>query len=134
MPRARRVTTLAALARALRDATRPGGPGLAELLHATPRWVAATLSGAYPGTTRGRLTALAAGLLYVLSPVDLVPEAVLPLIGLADDAFVVAWLAGQLLGETDAYLRWERERRSQPGGSRGTRPAAEDVVPGHVVR
>jgi uncharacterized membrane protein YkvA (DUF1232 family) len=147
MPRARRAITLTALARALRDATRPGGPGLGELLRATPRWVSATLSGAYPGTSRGRLWALAAGLLYVLSPVDLLPEAVLPLIGLADDAFVVAWLAGQLLGETDEFVRWERERAAQStqqgsrwggfGAGRGGsshRPAGEDVVPGHVVR
>jgi hypothetical protein len=49
----------------------------------------------------------------VLSPVDLVPEAVLPFIGLADDAMVVAWLAAQLLGETDGFLRWERERAGQ---------------------
>ena len=158
MPRARRATTLAALARALRDATGPDGPGLAELLRATPRWVSATLSGAYTGTTRGRLGALAAGLLYVVSPVDLLPEAVLPLIGLADDAFVVAWLAGQLLGETGDFLRWERERAAQRSGSQragfqrggswrgaswrgadgdrsGTRrPPGEDVVRGHVVR
>ena len=115
MPRARRVSTMAALVRALRGATRPGEPGLGTQLRAVPRWVAATLSGSYQGTTRGRLTALAAAALYVLSPVDLVPEAVLPFIGLADDAMVVAWLAGQLLGETDGFLRWERERAA--GGS-----------------
>jgi uncharacterized membrane protein YkvA (DUF1232 family) len=148
MPRARRATTLAALVRALRNASRPGGPGLAELFRAAPRWISATLSGEYPGTSRGRLGALAAGLLYVLSPIDLLPEAVLPLIGLADDAFVVAWLAGQLLGETDAFVRWERERHAQRSTSgRGSRwagfrtdrsgaqrPAGEQVVPGHVVR
>jgi uncharacterized membrane protein YkvA (DUF1232 family) len=153
---------MAALVRALRGATRPGEPGLGTQLRAVPRWVAATLSGSYQGTTRGRLTALAAAALYVLSPVDLVPEAVLPFIGLADDALVVAWLAGQLLGETDGFLRWERERAaggsaagtdagSRWGSSRGSwgswsgspsgssgpgarRPAGEDVVQGHVVR
>ena len=158
MPRARRVSTMAALVRALRGATRPGEPGLGTQLRAVPRWVAATLSGSYQGTTRGRLTALAAAALYVLSPIDLVPEAVLPFIGLADDAMVVAWLAGQLLGETDGFLRWERERAAggsaagpdagsrwgawgswsgSPSGSSGTgarRPAGEDVVQGHVVR
>ena len=135
MPRARRVGTLAALVRALRGATRPGEPGLGERLRAVPRWIAATLSGTYQGTTRGRLTALAAAALYVLSPVDLMPEAVLPLIGLADDAVVVAWLAAQLLGETDGFLRWERERSGgSSAGSGARRPAAEDVIQGHVVR
>lgn len=130
MPRARRIGTFAALVRALRSSTRPGEPGLGTRMRALPRWAAATLSGAYPGTSRGRLTALAAAALYVLSPIDLVPEAVLPFIGLADDALVVAWLAGQLLGETDEFLRWERSGSA----SRGRRPAAEDVVEGHVVR
>jgi uncharacterized membrane protein YkvA (DUF1232 family) len=131
MPRARRISTIAALVHALRASTRPGEPGLGTRLRAVPRWAAATLSGAYPGTTRGRLTALAAAALYVLSPVDLLPEAVLPLVGLADDAVVVAWLAAQLLGETDGFLRWERS--GSGSGSRGHRPPGEDVVQGHVV-
>jgi uncharacterized membrane protein YkvA (DUF1232 family) len=133
MPRSGRVSTLAALAKALRTATRPGGPGLGDQLHAVPRWVGATLSGAYPGTNRGRLVTLTAGLLYLVSPVDLLPEALLPFLGLADDAMVAAWLAGQLLGETDNFLRWERER-GESGGRGRRRPAAEDVVPGDVVR
>jgi uncharacterized membrane protein YkvA (DUF1232 family) len=134
MPRSRRVSTLAALARALRSATRPGEPGIGDRMRAVPRWVAATLSGAYPGTNRGRLVTLAAGLLYLLSPVDLLPEALLPVVGLADDAMVVAWLAGQLLGETEEFLRWEREGNASGKRSRRRRPAGEDVVPGHVVR
>ena len=133
MPRARRISTLAALARALRAAARPGEPGLGDRLRAVPRWVSATASGAYPGTSRGRLLALVAGLLYVLSPVDLVPEAVLPLIGLADDAMVITWLAAQLLGETEEFLAWERQR-GRSAGSRWQRSAAEDVVPGDVIR
>jgi uncharacterized membrane protein YkvA (DUF1232 family) len=134
MPRSRRVSTLAALARALRSAARPGEPGIGDRMRAVPRWVAATLSGAYPGTNPGRLLTLAAGLLYLLSPVDLLPEALLPVIGLADDAMVVAWLAGQLLGETEEFLRWEREGDASGKRSRRRRAAAEDVVPGHVVR
>jgi len=133
MPRARRISTLAALARALRAAARPGEPGLGDRLRAVPRWVSATASGEYHGTSRGRLLALVAGLLYVLSPVDLVPEAVLPLIGLADDAMVITWLAGQLLGETEEFLAWERQR-GRSGGSRWSRSPAEDVIQGDVIR
>ncbi|HEU4421196.1 MAG TPA: YkvA family protein, partial [Pilimelia sp.] len=57
---------------------------------------------------------------YVVSPVDLVPEAFLFVFGLADDALLVTWLAGSVLAETERFLTWEASRRS--------------VIPGQVVR
>lgn len=129
MARSTRTAAILTLVRALRGVTRAGEPGLRERLASIPRLVRATTSGSYTGTSRGRLAALVAALLYVVSPIDLVPEAVLPLLGLADDALVVSWIAATLLGETDAYLRWERGRRPQPG----QRPA-DDVIPGQVIR
>jgi uncharacterized membrane protein YkvA (DUF1232 family) len=48
--------------------------------------------------------------LYIVSPVDLIPEIVVPVLGLGDDALVAAWLAGVVLSETDAFLGWEKER------------------------
>ena len=121
---------LMGLVRALRGATRPGDPGIGDQLTSVPRLVRSTWRGDYAGTTRGRLAAISAALLYVVSPFDLVPEAVLPLIGLADDAVVLAWVAGALLSETDSYLRWERL-----GHQRGSRAQADqaDVVRGEVV-
>jgi uncharacterized membrane protein YkvA (DUF1232 family) len=50
----------------------------------------------------------AIGLAYLLSPVDLLPELVLNVFGLGDDAVVALWLAGAFLVESDRYLRWER--------------------------
>jgi uncharacterized membrane protein YkvA (DUF1232 family) len=128
MGRVGRTSAFVALVRALRGATRAGEPGLGERLRAVPRLVSATLSGRYRGTTRGQLGMVALAVLYTLSPIDLVPEAFLPLIGLADDALVITWIAGRLLGETDAFLRWER---AEP---RAARSPEEDVVEGHVVR
>ena len=126
---------LMGLVRALRGAARADGPGLGERLLSVPRLVRSTWRGDYAGITRGRLAALSVALLYLLSPFDLVPEAVLPLVGLADDAVVFAWLAGALLGETEAFLSWERSR-AQPGRRRdGRRPADQtNVVPGQVLR
>lgn len=125
MGRLRKTTAFVALARALRGAGRDGSPGIGERLGALPRLVGATLSGRYRGTTRGQLGLIALGVLYVVSPVDVVPEAIIPLIGLADDAFVVTWLAGRVLAETEAFLSWEK---AEPSGRR------PDVVPGQVVR
>lgn len=119
-----RTSALPALLRALRGSVGAGGPGLGTRSRAVPRLVRSTLTGEYTGSTRRELAALAAGLLYVASPIDLVPEVLVPFLGLADDAVVVAWLAGRLLGDTEDYLAWERVRAQ----------AADDVVPGQVVR
>lgn len=135
-----RVGTFIGLVRALRGAVRAGEPGLGERLRSVPRLVRQTLSGQYGGTTRGRLAALAAALLYILSPVDLVPDVLLPF-GLVDDAVVLTWVVGRLLGETDAFLRWERAKAPGEAGSdrrgwRGWRgrEGSSRVVRGQVVR
>ena len=122
MRTARRGAAMTALWRAISGRRRPGGPSVLQQLAALPRLVAATLGGRYPGMTRGRLGLMALALLYVVSPMDVVPEAALLLVGVADDAMVLAWLAGALLSETDAFLTWEKDS--------GRRP---DVVPGEVV-
>ena len=79
-----------------------------ERLSALPRMLSMGLSGRYPHLATSRIVLAGLALLYVLSPVDLVPEILLPLIGLGDDAFVAAWLAGTLLSETEAFLAWEK--------------------------
>ena len=98
------IATVAALVRA---STRPGAPSLASRLQAVPRLVRATLSGRYVGATRGRLGLLAGAVAYIVSPVDLVPEAVLPVLGTVDDAVVISWAINTLVEETDRFLAWE---------------------------
>ena len=44
---------------------------------------------------------------YIVSPVDLVPEAVLPVLGAVDDAVVILWAIKTLVDETDRFLAWE---------------------------
>ena len=106
---ARRVTAARALGAALLGSRRRGAPGVAERFRAVPRLVRATLTGRYPGMTRGRLGLMALGILYVVSPVDVMPELLFTVFGLGDDALVAAWLAGTLLAETEAFITWERE-------------------------
>jgi uncharacterized membrane protein YkvA (DUF1232 family) len=115
-----RFAALGAVWRTLRASSRPGTAGLGARLRAIPRLFAATIRGRYVGTTRGRLLLMVLALAYIVSPVDLVPELFLPIVGLVDDAFVVAWLAGAVLLETERYLQWEHSR--------------SDVVTGEVVR
>lgn len=124
-----------ALAAALSRSRRPGDPGLLEQLSALPRLVVATARGRYTGTSTQRLALMALAAAYVVSPVDLVPEAVFLLAGLADDAVVLAWLAGAVLDETSAFLRWERSGRGAAGDGDGERAGSSrgETVEGHVV-
>jgi uncharacterized membrane protein YkvA (DUF1232 family) len=66
-----------------------------------------------------------AALLYVVSPVDFVPELVLPFIGLADDAVVISWIAVALINDTESFLDWERDRDLTVHG---------DVIRGDIIR
>ena len=98
------------LASAIRTARRPGTAGFGARMSSLPRLVRATIRGEYAGTTRGRLFMLVAAVLYVVSPVDLVPELFLPFLGLGDDAMVIGWIAASVINETESFLSWERER------------------------
>ena len=93
---------------------RPGTPGLGRRLAAIPRMISATVRGEYDG--RSRLAMMAAAGALIVSPIDVVPEAFFLVLGLVDDAAMVAWLAGALLDETERFLEWERQRaRTIPG-------------------
>ena len=96
---------------------KPGTPGLGKRLAAIPRMIAATMRGEYDG--KGRLAMMAMAGVYIVSPVDLVPELFLTILGLIDDAAVAVYFAGALLDETERFLEWEKER--------------DRVVPGYVV-
>lgn len=112
----RRSAAFTALARALATGAR-GGPSLGARLAALPRMIRATARREYDGGLR--LALMAAATAYIASPIDLVPEIPLMVLGLADDAVLVAWLAGSVLAETERFLEWET-RRGQ-------------VIPGHAV-
>src|SRR5690242_8414814 len=87
---------------------KPGTPGLGRRLAAIPRMIGATLRGEYDG--KGRLSMMAISAVYILSPIDFVPEAFFFVLGLVDDAAVATFLAGALMDETERFLEWERRR------------------------
>jgi uncharacterized membrane protein YkvA (DUF1232 family) len=124
------IATVASLVRA---SARPGAPGLSERATAVPRLVRATLDGSYTGTTSKRLALVAAALAYVVSPIDLVPELLLPVVGAADDAVVIGWAIKAFVEETDRYLTWElgqgvRPRpRTVPGSVAGVDPSRDST-------
>ncbi|HET6214291.1 MAG TPA: YkvA family protein [Micromonosporaceae bacterium] len=114
--RLRRTAAFTALWRGLTAGAR-GGPSLGRRVRALPRMIRATMRREYDGGVR--LAMMSAGLAYIVSPIDLIPEGVLLVFGLADDVIMATWLAGAVLAETERFLEWERRRAA--------------VVDGHVV-
>lgn len=131
---ARRLRAGTGLAAAIRAAATPGGPSVAERVACVPRLVRAAGAGRYSGASPARLASIAAAAAYVASPVDLVPELLLPVAGLADDAVVLAWAVKGFLEETDRFLAWERTQGEVLVGEFREGPsadaAADAVVPG----
>jgi uncharacterized membrane protein YkvA (DUF1232 family) len=77
----------------------------------------ATLLGD-PRTPRLPKLALVAAVIYAISPVDLVPEAVLPVVG---------WLDDLLIGL--AAMRWLLKQDDRPGGNRAAVAAGDPPPP-----
>ncbi len=130
------------LARAVHQASGPGSPGMIARLRAVPRLVRAVRSGEYTGMSSVQLAMVLAGVGYVVSPIDLVPEGLLLAVGLVDDVLVIGWLAMTLVRETEAFIAWEQGHASGPGAQwrwsahQGPPPGASpagQTVPSHVV-
>ena len=60
----------------------------------------------YRAVSAETMILIVAGLLYVVMPIDLIPDAI-PAFGLMDDAAVVVWVAKRVRGELDAFRDWE---------------------------
>lgn len=106
---------LMGVATAIRSASRPGSPSLGERLAALPRMARAVMTRRYTGVDGSRLLMMLAAAGYVVSPIDLMPEAVLFLGGLGDDALVIGWLSVTIINATDDFLDWERNRTAYRG-------------------
>jgi uncharacterized membrane protein YkvA (DUF1232 family) len=83
------------------------GPlGFGQRVASLPALVRDTLNGRYDGLGKGRLAMMVVALIYIVAPIDIVPEAFLTIPGLMDDAAVAAWLIASLMGATTAYRAW----------------------------
>jgi uncharacterized membrane protein YkvA (DUF1232 family) len=107
MNRVRRTAAFAAFWQFIRGQSRPGAPSLATRINAFPRLVGAVMSGRWNGVGQGRLALMGLAVLYLVSPVDLMPEGLLLAIGLVDDVVVATWLAGSALDATERFIVWE---------------------------
>ena len=70
------------------------------------RMVRSYVSGEYREIETSTIVSGFAVLLYVLSPIDLVPDFI-PVLGFLDDLSLVSWFLGKFQGEITRYRVWE---------------------------
>ncbi|MBB4934194.1 uncharacterized membrane protein YkvA (DUF1232 family) [Lipingzhangella halophila] len=119
MRKSNRAAAGAAAWQVVHEGVKPGKPSLWARTRAIPRMFGSRLRGRYTQLPVSRLLLYVLAMLYILSPLDLVPELFIPLFGLADDAVIAVWLTSGLVGETERFLEWERY--------------GDDYIEGHVV-
>lgn len=71
--------------------------------------VADYVDGSYRQVPFWTIAAIAAALLYVLSPVDLIPDFI-PVIGYVDDALVVALCLTMIEQDINSYIAWKKSQ------------------------
>lgn len=82
---------------------------LFDELMALVRLARSWASGEYRQVSAQTKLLVAGGLLYFLSPVDLVPDFLAGL-GLLDDAVLLGWIASSLRRELELFRQWEAAR------------------------
>lgn len=70
------------------------------------RMIRAAVSGEYHGIEKKTLVGGVAVLLYLVSPIDLIPDFI-PVLGMLDDAALLAWFLTGIKTELDHFLAWE---------------------------
>ena len=64
----------------------------------------------YRGVARSTIVLIVGALLYFVSPIDAILDAI-PVLGFLDDAAVLAWVFRQVRSELDAFRDWESQRQ-----------------------
>lgn len=70
--------------------------------------------GAYPIKSIDIILPLL-GVLYILSPIDLLPEVAIPVLGVMDDLAVLYLVIPKLIKEVDKFLLWEAQQKYSSG-------------------
>ena len=81
---------------------------LKEKILIISRLVKAHYSGHYNNLSKANLILCLAGLLYFLSPIDLIPDFIAG--GFLDDLSILTWVFHQFRNELDYFLQWEDDQ------------------------
>lgn len=100
-----------------------------ESLGILSRLIKAAVSKEYHGIPTSTIVMGVAVIIYFLSPIDLVPDWI-PVIGLLDDAALLAWFMTSIKEEMDRFLEWEttspKKHMATENGDPTSSPAAVD--------
>jgi uncharacterized membrane protein YkvA (DUF1232 family) len=80
-----------------------------ESLMLLSKMIKAAMAGEYKGIPTTTLAGGIAVLIYFISPIDLVPDFI-PIIGLLDDATLLAWFMTSIKSELDKFKEWDVTR------------------------
>lgn len=81
---------------------------MGERIRLIPAMLVDAVAGRFPALSRARLLVLLLGVLYIISPIDFVPESALLLLGLTDDVLVAGWVVASTLDAAGEYALWRR--------------------------
>ena len=106
---------------------------LGRRLMAVPAMIRDTLTGRWPGGPKVRVVGGLAGLVYLVSPIDFLPEALLGPFGLGDDIALAAVSVAALLTAAEDYLDAKDLAAAAPGAAPTGAPGSGDVIQGVVI-
>lgn len=69
------------------------------------------IAGNYKDVPKGSVVAIIAGLIYFVSPIDLIPDLV-PLVGLTDDIVILGLIIRQISSDLDKYKEWKESNNT----------------------
>lgn len=91
------------------------------------RLVRSYISGDYRDISGNTIISGLAVLLYVLSPIDLVPDFI-PVLGFLDDLSLVSWFVGKFQTEISKFRDWELTGRGQAVATTGTTTGPDEAA------
>lgn len=89
-----------------------GLKSVSEYLTLMVNYVKDVATGRYKGYSKTHLTLIVAAILYVVSPLDVIPDFLI-VAGLIDDAAIIAWVFNEIGKELDKYKEVSGENRPE---------------------
>ena len=87
--------------------------GVIEQVKLFLRMLKAYVKGEYKVIPWKTVLLIVAGLIYFVSPLDLIPD-LIPITGFIDDFSILLWIFNRLQKDIDAFQLWEQNPTSQP--------------------
>lgn len=69
-------------------------------------------NGRYKEIPKETIVAVVAAIVYVVSPIDLIPDAI-PVVGYADDAALVSFVLSHVHKDIESYRNWKKPNRAK---------------------